>query len=292
MITTAESNKPLVVVSYVKKDTEWLDAFRPHLDVLGQYGHVDIWDETEIAAGSDRFRELDEQMKSARIVICLISADYLSAIGSFESFSYLLEQRQRGGLLLVPILVRHCAWKLVPWLNQIQMIPRDNEPVAAHDQNGVDRLFTEMVLDLHKRLKTFESVADIPKTEEKVAVAARQILAEDAVVVPSPEVELPEGLREDIQHLPETGHKLFGRTRELALLDAAWASGETNVISLIAWGGVGKSTLVKRWLERMRADAHMTIQNSQSEVSSRCNRATSSIAACFEMAGCSACCRS
>ncbi|HYX40624.1 MAG TPA: NACHT domain-containing protein, partial [Pyrinomonadaceae bacterium] len=38
------------------------------------------------------------------------------------------------------------------------------------------------------------------------------------------------------------------------LLDEAWASDNRNVVSLVAWGGVGKSTLVNKWLERMAAD--------------------------------------
>jgi tetratricopeptide (TPR) repeat protein len=51
-----------------------------------------------------------------------------------------------------------------------------------------------------------------------------------------------------------TGAELFGRQKELELLDVAWASGCTNVVSLVAWGGVGKSTLVNKWLERMQGD--------------------------------------
>ncbi len=54
-----------------------------------------------------------------------------------------------------------------------------------------------------------------------------------------------------IGRLPITGRHLFGREAELALLDQAWADPETNVISLVAWGGVGKSALVNHWLGTM-----------------------------------------
>jgi hypothetical protein len=60
--------------------------------------------------------------------------------------------------------------------------------------------------------------------------------------------------RIDISGLPVTGAELFGRQEELALLDEAWGSGKTNVVSLVAWGGVGKSTLVNKWLEALEAD--------------------------------------
>ena len=40
---------------------------------------------------------------------------------------------------------------------------------------------------------------------------------------------------------------LFGRETELADLDTAWDSG-TNVYTLVAWGGVGKTSLVAHWV--------------------------------------------
>src|SRR6185503_15541801 len=47
---------------------------------------------------------------------------------------------------------------------------------------------------------------------------------------------------------------LFGRDEELKLLDECWSNRNINVISLVAWGGVGKSTLVNHWLRRMAED--------------------------------------
>jgi tetratricopeptide (TPR) repeat protein len=48
--------------------------------------------------------------------------------------------------------------------------------------------------------------------------------------------------------------RLVGRQQELDRLDAAWADPGTRVLSIVAWGGAGKSTLVHHWLERMRQD--------------------------------------
>ncbi len=40
---------------------------------------------------------------------------------------------------------------------------------------------------------------------------------------------------------------LFGRDGELERLDAAWADPGAHVVTLVAWGGVGKTSLVARW---------------------------------------------
>ncbi len=58
----------------------------------------------------------------------------------------------------------------------------------------------------------------------------------------------------DINRLPQTGFELFGRQEELTLLNEAWASYATNIVSFVAYGGVGKSTLVNKWVEKMRWD--------------------------------------
>jgi tetratricopeptide (TPR) repeat protein len=57
-----------------------------------------------------------------------------------------------------------------------------------------------------------------------------------------------------MKNWPRTEFELFGRQQELARLDQAWKSAATNVISFVAFGGVGKTTLVNKWLEKMRWD--------------------------------------
>jgi tetratricopeptide (TPR) repeat protein len=52
--------------------------------------------------------------------------------------------------------------------------------------------------------------------------------------------------------LPRTGPHLFGREKDLQRLDKAWEDPNTNVIVLVAFGGVGKTTLLTHWLESMR----------------------------------------
>jgi serine/threonine protein kinase/predicted ATPase len=56
-----------------------------------------------------------------------------------------------------------------------------------------------------------------------------------------------------LARLPVTGSDVFGREEDIAFLDRAWANKDVNVVTIVAWGGVGKSTLVSHWLRRMAA---------------------------------------
>jgi NACHT domain len=63
-----------------------------------------------------------------------------------------------------------------------------------------------------------------------------------------------------VARLPVTGSDLFGREEDIALLDAAWANRNVNVVTIVAWAGVGKSTLVNHWLRRMAAEEYRSAQ--------------------------------
>ncbi|MBV8413576.1 MAG: protein kinase, partial [Verrucomicrobia bacterium] len=54
-----------------------------------------------------------------------------------------------------------------------------------------------------------------------------------------------------VARLPVTGSDVFGREADIAFLDRAWANKDANVVTIVAWGGVGKSTLINHWLRRM-----------------------------------------
>ena len=56
-----------------------------------------------------------------------------------------------------------------------------------------------------------------------------------------------------LARLPITGSDVFGREEDIGFLDDAWANQQVNVVTIVAWAGVGKSTLVNHWLRRMAA---------------------------------------
>jgi serine/threonine protein kinase len=63
-----------------------------------------------------------------------------------------------------------------------------------------------------------------------------------------------------IARLPVTGSDIFGREEDIAFLDRAWANAEIKIVTIVAWAGVGKSTLVNHWLARMAAEHYRSAQ--------------------------------
>src|SRR6516165_6367601 len=63
-----------------------------------------------------------------------------------------------------------------------------------------------------------------------------------------------------VARLPVTGSNVFGREEDVAFLDRAWANPRVNVVTIVAWAGVGKSTLVNHWLQGMAAENYRSAE--------------------------------
>jgi serine/threonine protein kinase len=63
-----------------------------------------------------------------------------------------------------------------------------------------------------------------------------------------------------VARLPVTGSDVFGREEDIAFLDRAWANKDVNVVTIVAWAGVGKSTLVNHGLRRMAAEHYRSAE--------------------------------
>ena len=223
-------SNPYVFVSYSHKDEEWKDRLLPYLQILEQVENVKPWDDRKIGVGENWFRRLYDILEKTKIAVCLVSENFLaSSFCQEEEMSFLLQERQKGDLEIFPILIRHCPWKLYPWLSKLQMLPRDGRSLVDDFEGREHLVFTEL-------------------TEQAAA------FIRDPSSRPRPKTTFDAPKLLDVSRLPETGSRLFGRRDELNLLDKAWDDPNTNIVILKAHGGVGKSTLVRVWTEQMDED--------------------------------------
>lgn len=224
--------KPTVFISYSQQDEVWKDKLLPQLRALEQAGRIVVWHDRKIDGGDKWYPEIKEAMGRAAVAVCLISADFLSSDFCVkEEVPYLLQRRERDGMIFLPLLLRPCPWKAFPWLKEIQMLPRGGKSVAIDFEDKEDVAFAELANLIFEIIDNPGYTLPPP---------------------PPPLWSLPEKI--DIARLPTTGAELFGRQKEIELLDQAWQSDSTHIAALVAWGGVGKSTLVNKWLEHMKVD--------------------------------------
>jgi len=213
-----------VFISYSHKDRHWKERLAKHLKVLETEDYYTYWDDGKIKAGGDWFREIKRALNEAQIAVLLISADFLTSRFILEKeVPILMERRQKEGVRVIPLILHPCAWKKVKWLAPLQAWPMDGEPLSGKSKN---------------------------KAEADLAALAEEICS---FILPGDHAcESPDHI--SLSRLPVTDKAVFGRETEAALLDEAWQDGHCNVVTLIAWGGVGKTALVNHWLNSMAKD--------------------------------------
>jgi serine/threonine protein kinase len=106
--------------------------------------------------------------------------------------------------------------------------------------------------DLLKFMPTTTKAIETGRTITHQSVQKTQ--SADSHAVASRPRRTPGPKKISVARLPVTGRDVFGREEDIVFLDAAWASQDVNVVTIVAWAGVGKSTLVNHWLRGMAAE--------------------------------------
>ncbi|MCP4687402.1 MAG: TIR domain-containing protein, partial [Desulfobacterales bacterium] len=209
-------------ISYSHKDEAWKNRLEPHLNVLAGQGVLGHWNDRRIRAGDEWREEIESALKGADAAVLLISADFLTSDFIMnEEVPILLRRKAESGLPIFPMLVKQCPWKKVEWLERLNIRPTDGKPLTKFPENEIDSVLTSFVEEIDARLTS--DVPQAPLSPDRVFTAK----------------------------LPVTGEELYGRERELEILDKVWSDEKTRVLTLVGWGGVGKSALVNHWLNRM-----------------------------------------
>jgi tetratricopeptide (TPR) repeat protein len=223
--------KPTVFISYSHKDEEWKDRLVTHLGSLHYEGLLNTWDDRSFGVGEDWYEHIQAAMNAANVAILLISANFLtSEFMLHKEVPSLLQHRDKQGMTIFPIIVKSCPWKAVNWISNMQVRPKDGKPLTSYSGNQIDEVLSNIATEVYKQVNL---TSKLFVRQAKVSLDSQKI---------------------SISRLPVTGRDLFGREKELQQLDDAWANQKTHILSLVAWGGVGKSALVNHWLGRMASD--------------------------------------
>lgn len=128
-----------VFVSYSHQDDIWKDRLLRHMALLEFWGLLHVWVDTRIVIGEDWKRKIQEAMEDSQVALLLVSANFLtSKFIQSEELPRLFQLHSERGLQILPIMIRPCAWKLVPWLAQRQVRPLSGWPLSAGAEVQVD----------------------------------------------------------------------------------------------------------------------------------------------------------
>lgn len=149
-------------LSYSHDDQVWRDRFLRYLKGIVTVGEK-LWvDSASIKAGDDWERDITAALRESRCALLLLTPNYLDC-GRYarRELTMALAQRQ-DDLIVLPVLVEPCLWRLVPDLARVQFVRwgagkgelHDDLAVseAGTDDRSIDRVVLEICQQIGKTL--------------------------------------------------------------------------------------------------------------------------------------------
>jgi hypothetical protein len=153
-------------ISYSHEDEGSLKKLLIHLAALRRQGLIEAWTDHEIHAGGDIDEHVEAAMEEAQLFLLLVSASFINSDYCFEKeFARALERQAAGEVLIVPIIVRECDWKIQE-LRKFKALPKDGKAVISRHWHSEDEAFANIAEGLRALLEQpeRESPAEVNPT--------------------------------------------------------------------------------------------------------------------------------
>ncbi len=138
-------NKHKIFISYNHKDEEYLERLKIHLKPLEVQKQIDAWTDSRILAGHKWEQQIEEALSSAQTAILLISADFLAS--SFivnKELPPILEKAEKGGTLIIPIILKPCRFSREQSLKGFQSINAPDNPICIMNEHDSESLYDKV----------------------------------------------------------------------------------------------------------------------------------------------------
>jgi hypothetical protein len=146
-----------VFVSYSHKDKEWHDklvTFLGSLEHYNTYADTDIkyWSDTQIESGTKWFEEIQKAIDNARIVIFIVSSDFMnSKFIKKHEIPPLFAKAEEEGTIMLQLFVRSAPPH--PFLKQYQGVEgtTPQEYLAKMDNNKQEEILSNLIEFITKK---------------------------------------------------------------------------------------------------------------------------------------------
>ncbi len=228
---------PSVFISYSHDSPEHADRVLALANRLVDEGIDVILDQYEPAPPEGWPRWMDKKIRDANFVLMICTETYYRRVMGEENAGTGLGVKWEGNLIyqhiysadttnsrFIPILFNYCEPKHIP------------TPLGGSTRYHIDS--PDGYEDLYRHITNQPRVVK-PQLGKLKSLPPRERKPDYL------------GVKISLAKLPSTDPTLFGRDERLKELDAAWKNPKINIVSLVAWGGVGKTALVNKWLSEL-----------------------------------------
>lgn len=153
-------NPVKLFISYSHKDEALVESLESHLSLLKREHVIESWHDRKIRSGDEWSKEIDENIRSADIIILLVSADFLASDYCYDQeVKQAISMHNAGEAVVVPIIARPCDWMSAPF-SKLQALPRDGKPITSFE--SIDEALMEAAQEIRKIATSVEPSYGLP----------------------------------------------------------------------------------------------------------------------------------
>jgi len=142
-----------VFFSYAHRDEDLRDELANHLRLLERQRIIAGWHDRRISAGDEWAGEIDTHLQTARIILLLVSADFLASDYCYDiEVQQAMARHEAGEAIVIPIILRPVDWHSALF-GKLQALPKDGRPVTSWPNRD------EAFLDIARSIRRVAEVA-------------------------------------------------------------------------------------------------------------------------------------
>lgn len=212
-----------VFYSYSHKDKELRDQLETHLTMLKRKGIIEGWHDRRISAGREWEGQIDQHLNSAKIILLLVSSDFLASHYCYDvEVERAMQRHKAGEARVIPIILRPCDWQSAPF-GKLNSLPTDVKPVTRWEDRD------EAFLDIAQGIR--DAIEEIKGQQETNTSQPPE------TIKPAPHLHIPDILRVEFVPRKDQNSDIVARLKE------ELAPHKRRLVALWGAGGVGKTAL-------------------------------------------------
>jgi hypothetical protein len=140
-----------VFFSYSHKDEQLRDELAKHLSILKRQHIITEWYDRQISAGTEWAGNIDAHLNRSRVILLLISSDFLASDYCYGiEVTRAMERHAAGEARVIPVILRPVDWKGAPF-EKLQALPENAKPVTNWENR--DQAFVDIARGIRKAVE-------------------------------------------------------------------------------------------------------------------------------------------
>lgn len=128
-----------IFISYSHRDRILKQRFREHLRPLEETFGLEIFDDKAIQPGEEWEKKIWANFEASRIIFVLVSINFINSDFCLkQEFKRAIQKHQKKQIIIIPIILKACAWSSIRELGMLQALPDDGRPISGGGFKTID----------------------------------------------------------------------------------------------------------------------------------------------------------